>query len=173
VETSAEQLSFVPDQDELVQAMARHLKLRESARMMVFLGVFLVIMGAYSLLFLDTRVNDVVAGVGLMFGLLILYANSPWGIRRQIRGMIQRTPALTAPRQVIANPDGLRVVTNTADLRLAWSHYQGVARDDLGVMVIQRGGTAGQFVPRRAFDDATEESAWAERAIAWMAEGNT
>lgn len=111
-----------------------------------------------------------VAGIGLTFGLLILYAHSRLGLRRQIRGVIQRTPALTAPREVIATADGLRVVTATADLRLAWSHYQSVASDELGVTVVQRGGTAVQFVPRRAFADAGEESAWAERVSAWVVE---
>jgi len=170
VETGSTVLLFEPDQEELVQAMARHLRPRKSARLFMLLGAILVAVGVYSLLFVETRVNDVVAGMGLTFGLLILYAHSPWGFRKQIRGMIQRTPALTAPREIIATADGLRVITATADLRLAWSHYQRVARDELGVIVIQRGSTAGQFVPRRAFADGSEESAWAERVSAWVAE---
>lgn len=170
VETGSGVLSFEPDREELVQAMARHLRPRKSARLFMLLGGFLVAVGVYSLFTVETRVNDVVAGIGLTFGLLIVYAHSPWGFRKQIRGMIQRTPALTAPRELIATADGLRVITATADLRLAWSHYQSVASDELGVIVIQRGGTAGQFVPRRAFADASEESAWAERVSAWVAE---
>jgi hypothetical protein len=170
VQTGSTVLSFEPDRELLVQAMARHLWPRKSARLLMLLGAFLVGVGVFSLFYVETRVNDVIAGIGLTFGLLMLYAQSPWGFRKQVRGMIQRTPALTAPREVIATADGLRVITATADLRLAWSHYQSVASDELGMMVIQRGSTAGQFVPRRAFADASEESAWAERVSAWVAE---
>jgi hypothetical protein len=173
VESGSTVLSFEPDREELVQAMARNLNLRKSPRFFMLLGVFLVAVSTYSLLYIETRVNDVFAGLGLTFGLLMVYAHTQWGVRKQIRETIQRTPALTAPREVIANADGLRVITATADLRLAWSHYQSVVSDEMGVTVIQRGGTAGQFVPHRAFADASEESAWAERVSAWVAEATS
>lgn len=170
VETGSTVLSFELDREELVQAMARHLGVPKYAGPFMFLGAILVAVCVYSLFIVETRVNDLVAGIGLTFGLLMIYAHSPWGSRKAFRETIKRTPAMTAPREVIATPDGLRVVTATADLRVSWSHYQGVTGDELGVTVVQRGGTAGVFVPRRAFAGASEESAWIERVSAWVAE---
>lgn len=129
--------------------------------------------GVFSLVAVNTRVNDAVAGFGVLFGLMLLLTNSPGGRRRQLRMVIKQTPTLTDHREVVAGPDGLRVVTSTSDSRLAWSHYQSVADDDMGVTLVLRGGSTAHFVPSRAFSDADEQTAWAERVSAWVVEAST
>lgn len=173
MDTVSKVLSFDPDREELTHALARHLAaMTKTARLCMVLGALLITVSVYSILAVDTRVNDVIAGVGLAYGSLVLWANSPWGRRKQLRRMVLSTPSLTAHREVIAAADGLRVVTPTSDSRLAWSHYQSVAVDDLGVTLVLRGGTAAHFVPLRAFADSEEESAWAHRVAVWVAEAS-
>jgi hypothetical protein len=107
-----------------------------------------------------------------MFGLLLIFAHSRWAKRRTLRGMLRRSPALTAHREVIATPDGLRLITATSDLRFAWSYYQSAVDDGLGVTMVVQGGTAVHLVPRRALADADEESAWAQRVKTWVADAS-
>ena len=136
----------------------------------MLLGALLIAIGVYSLVAIDTRANDAIAGFGIVFGLLLLFSNSPSGRRRQLRAVIKQTPTLSDHREVVAAENGLRVVTPTSDSRLAWSHYQSVVDDEMGVSLVLRGGTAVHFLPRRAFADAGEQSAWAQRVSTWVDE---
>jgi hypothetical protein len=165
-------LSFTPEREELARAMARYSGSNRTARTCMLLGAISIAIGVYSLVAINTRVNDAVAGFGILFGLMLILTNSPSGRRRQLRMVIKQTPTLSDHREVVASPDGLRVVTSTSDSRLAWSHYQSVVDGETGVALVLRGGAIVLFVPRRAFTDASEQSAWAERVTAWVDEAS-
>jgi hypothetical protein len=173
MDTAAMVLSFDPEREELARAMARHsVAVTRAARICMLLGGILIALGVWALFVAANRINDAVAGAAIMFGLLLLVFNSPWARRTQLRNVIRRTPAFTGHREVTAAADGLRIVTPTSDSRLAWSHYENVADDELGVTLMLRGGTTAHLVPRRAFADVREQSAWAERVSAWVAEAS-
>jgi len=173
MDTASTVLSFDPDPEELARVMTRHLApMAKSARRYLLLGAFLIAAGVFSLVFVETRPNDVIAGGGIIVGLLIIRGNSSSGRRFQFRIFIKRSPVFTAHREVTAAADGLRMVTPTSDLRFFWSHYENVVRDDLGVTLVIRGGTTATFVPRRAFADAVAESAWERQVSAWVAEAS-
>jgi hypothetical protein len=173
MDTASRVLTFDPDREELAHAFGRHLvEMTKTAWLCILISAFLIGIGVYSIVAIGTRLNDVAAGFAIAYGLLVGWANTPWGRRTGLRRMIASTPSLTAHRDVIAASDGLRVVTPTSEVRLAWSHYQSVVQDELGVTLVQRGGTAATFVPRRAFADAAEESEWAQRVEAWVAEAS-
>jgi YcxB-like protein len=172
MDTASMVLSFQPEREELARAIARHSGANKTARICMLLGAISIALGVYSLVTINTRVNDAIAGFGVVFGLILLSSNSAAGRRRQLRAVIERTPTLSDHREVVASPDGLRVVTPTSDSRLAWSHYQSVVDDDLGVNLILRGGSTVHFVPRRAFSDASEQTSWAQRVNSWINEAS-
>ena len=163
-------LSFKLEREELARAIAQHSGSNKTARIFMLLGAISIALGVFSLVAFDNRVNDAVGGFGVLFGLMLLLANSPGGRRRQLRMVINGTPTLTDHREVVARPDGLRVVTSTGDSRLAWSQYQSVADEEMGVTLVLRGGSTVHFVPRRAFSDAGEQTAWAQRVRSWVDE---
>ena len=171
MDTALTVLSFDPNPEELARAMTRHLApMAKSARRYLLLGAFLIAAGVFSLVFVETRPNDVIAGGGIIVGLLIIRGHSSSGRRFQFRIFIKRSPVFTGHREVTAAVDGLRVVTSTSDIRFFWSHYESVARDDLGVTLVIRGGTTATFVPRRAFANAVAEAAWERQVSAWVTE---
>ena len=164
-------LSFRPEVEEIAHAIARHsVAANKTARIFMLLGAIMVAFGVYSLVAIDTRVNDAIGGFGVLFGLMILGSNSPPGRRRQLRAMIKHAPTFPYHREVIAAPDGLRVITPTSDSRLAWVHYERVVDDEMGVSLVLRSGASVDFVPRRAFSDASQQSAWAQQVRAWVNE---
>jgi hypothetical protein len=124
MDTASTALLFTPEIEELTRAMERHLSPpATSARFFMVLGAIVISVGM-SALGVESRINDVIVGGAIMFGLLLIFAHSRWAKRRTLRGMLRRSPALTAHREVIATPDGLRLITATSDLRFAWSYYQ-------------------------------------------------
>jgi len=163
-------LSFDPDLPELARVTASHMTLPPKAKICRAVGVIEIVLGGWLVATASGTASAAIGGAAVMFGALLLRSFTQMGRRRALRTAIRRTPALAEHQEVTADPTGLRVRARTSELWFGWSRYQTVASDDLGVALVLRGGAGVRFVPRRAFADAAEQSAWAHQLGSWVEE---
>jgi hypothetical protein len=172
MDISSTVLSFDPDPHETARALVRHVASEaRRARRLLWVGVLFVAVAVF-LFYRGWGGFRYLAAVFLAFGLLLIWYNLPWGQRSLALAALKKNPALLSHKRVTADVDGLTIVTPRGDFHFSWSAYDRVVLDDLGVTLVLGKQGYAHFVPRRAFSDLAEESAWGEQVSAWVTEAS-